>query len=106
MKYNNRVNIDTAMQIKVTMQIYNTNTAEPINKETGDNMYSDVNNLYKTLQDWFCRIDTITYPYSKGVYSTPSISRVPIAFTNPETTQTERAYQFTYNFKYNINKEI
>ena len=103
--FKNHVDINVNMQIICDIQIYNNNADEAINKSTGDDMYTIVDSFYNNLEDWFCRVDTVTYPYSKDVYAVDNIRREPLTITNEDTNETVRVYRYTIDFKYTMQKE-
>ena len=103
--FKNNIDTNVNMQIVSDIQIYNNNADEAINKSTGDDMYAIVDRFFNNLQDWFCRADTATYPYSKDVYAVDNIKREPLTITNKDTDETVRVYRYTINFKYTMKKE-
>ena len=99
LSFSNNIDVVHNMDLIVTAQIYNTGIDDTVNEESGDYMYEDMNNLYSAIKDWFCRIDVVTYPFSKRVFGS-RIKVKNISWTPSGSTQVTRAMMFEINFKY------
>ena len=108
--FKNRIEKDQDMRIVVMAQVFNTNKSTGgRNRQAGDDLAVEINTIFNALNDWFCRADTITYPYSKNVYGS-NISVRPIIITKENkkqnTNKVVRATSFDIRFTYRETKSL
>lgn len=97
-----RVDVNSLMTLIVRMQLPNTSKITISHEKLDDEIYDEIGLLFDTIEDWFCRADTITYPFSKKIFGA-RIKPTPKIFSDQKGTVLEKIVELEITFDYNQN---